>query len=133
MPDRVASFSDHAAVLLYVFVSFASYINAWPLFFISSNLPCFQSHFFHSLHCIASQFFLHFNGYYDQKKVISCYTIPFFLSVKFCFIYLKNLDGVDLCLLYQLVYDLYLTIRRDFVDFTNSRPKVKFSLTVQVH
>ena len=61
VPDCLASFSDHAAVLWFVFVSIA-YINACPLLFISSNPLCFQSCFFISCNaCIST-------GHYGKKQ-----------------------------------------------------------------
>ena len=77
MPDILASrsFSDHAVVLWFVFVWFASYVNACQvLFFISSNL-------IHPLHPnrIASS---HFTRLREEKKVIPVISFfsPWFLT-----------------------------------------------------
>ena len=132
MPDRVASFSDHAAVLLYVFVSFTSYVNAWPLFFISSNLPCFQSHFFHSLHCIASQFFLHFNRLLRPEKGYIMLYYTFFFGKVLLYIFEKSGRCRSLFVIPTSIWFIPHDTAR-LCRFYNSRPKIKFSLTVQVH
>ena len=68
--------------------------------YISSNPLCFQSRFSSvASNCIST-------GHYEKKRFL------LFCNVLLMFpLYLKTLDGVALCLLYLLVYDLCLRIQ----------------------
>ena len=88
----------------------------------SSHQTLVLSHFFirriaSHRHCIST-------GHYEEKKVISFFTSFFsFLfsgNILLMFLlYLKNLDGVALCLLCLLVNDLCLTIRTSLLPVTS--------------